>query len=295
VWFPDSAYKTAQAIKDFSQEELPLIIFANWRGFSGGMKDMYEQVLKFGSYIVDHLREYQQPILVYIPPYGELRGGAWVVIDPTINQYHMEMYADTEARGGILEPEGVVEIKFRMKDLVKVMHRLEPELSELKVHHAAAVDKPEVRAAIEKKITEKEQFLRPIYQQIAVQFADLHDTPERMLEKGVIQEIVPWRTARTTLYWRLRRLLMENTVLQKILSIRPVLGHGPAEAMLRRWFMEDKGAMADWGENKTVVEWLSETTIIEENLKSILRDAAVDQVKKFLEGIPDLLSDPRLK
>jgi acetyl-CoA carboxylase/biotin carboxylase 1 len=38
VWFPDSAYKTAQAIKDFSHEDLPLIIFANWRGFSGGMK-----------------------------------------------------------------------------------------------------------------------------------------------------------------------------------------------------------------------------------------------------------------
>jgi len=38
VWFPDSAYKTAQAIQDFSHEDLPLIIFANWRGFSGGMK-----------------------------------------------------------------------------------------------------------------------------------------------------------------------------------------------------------------------------------------------------------------
>lgn len=38
VWFPDSAYKTAQAIKDFNREELPLMIFANWRGFSGGMK-----------------------------------------------------------------------------------------------------------------------------------------------------------------------------------------------------------------------------------------------------------------
>jgi acetyl-CoA carboxylase/biotin carboxylase 1 len=33
VWFPDSSYKTAQAISDFNKEELPLIIFANWRGF----------------------------------------------------------------------------------------------------------------------------------------------------------------------------------------------------------------------------------------------------------------------
>lgn len=38
MWFPDSAYKTAQVIRDFNQEHLPLMIFANWRGFSGGMK-----------------------------------------------------------------------------------------------------------------------------------------------------------------------------------------------------------------------------------------------------------------
>ena len=38
MWFPDSAYKTAQGIELFNREELPLIIFANWRGFSGGMK-----------------------------------------------------------------------------------------------------------------------------------------------------------------------------------------------------------------------------------------------------------------
>ena len=38
VWFPDSSYKTSQAIQDFNQEQLPLMIFANWRGFSGGMK-----------------------------------------------------------------------------------------------------------------------------------------------------------------------------------------------------------------------------------------------------------------
>lgn len=43
VWFPDSAFKTAQAIKDLNREGLPLIVFANWRGFSGGMKGTQEQ------------------------------------------------------------------------------------------------------------------------------------------------------------------------------------------------------------------------------------------------------------
>ena len=47
VWFPDSAFKTAQAIYDFNREELPLMVLANWRGFSGGMKDMFDQVNPF--------------------------------------------------------------------------------------------------------------------------------------------------------------------------------------------------------------------------------------------------------
>lgn len=60
VWFPDSAYKTATAIKDMNQEGLPLFIIANWRGFSGGQRDMYEEILKFGSMIVEGLVAYKQ-------------------------------------------------------------------------------------------------------------------------------------------------------------------------------------------------------------------------------------------
>jgi acetyl-CoA carboxylase/biotin carboxylase 1 len=45
VWYPNSAHKTAQAIFDFNREQLPLIIFANWRGFSGGQQDMVCQAI----------------------------------------------------------------------------------------------------------------------------------------------------------------------------------------------------------------------------------------------------------
>ncbi|CAG2056581.1 unnamed protein product, partial [Timema podura] len=187
VWFPDSAYKTAQAIQDFGKEDLPLIIFANWRGFSGGMKDMYEQIMKFGAYIVDGLREYNQPIIIYIPPNGELRGGAWAVVDPTINPRHMEMYADPESRGGVLEPEGIVEIKFRTKDLLKVIHRIDPVVISLTEKLNSVNESSETKASLELSIKERESFLLPMYHQVAVHFADLHDTPERMQEKGVIQ------------------------------------------------------------------------------------------------------------
>jgi len=39
---------------------------------------------------------------------------------------------------------------------------------------------------LEAKLKAREEFLLPIYHQVAVQFVDLHDTPGRMQEKGVI-------------------------------------------------------------------------------------------------------------
>eukprot|EP00957_Ditylum_brightwellii_P075071 5704169-Ditylum_brightwellii.AAC.1 len=45
VLFPDSSYKTAQAIRDFNKEGMPCMIFANWRGFSGGSRDMAGEIL----------------------------------------------------------------------------------------------------------------------------------------------------------------------------------------------------------------------------------------------------------
>ncbi|XP_014259658.1 acetyl-CoA carboxylase isoform X2 [Cimex lectularius] len=300
VWFPDSAYKTSQAIKDFGHENLPLMIFANWRGFSGGMKDMYEQVIKFGAYIVDGLREYTQPIIIYIPPNGELRGGAWAVVDPTINPTHMEMYADPDSRGGVLEPEGIVEIKFRMKDLVKVMARLDPELIKFRERLAENVSNEE-KAELEEKIKNREKYLTPMYHQVAVHFADLHDTPERMQEKGVIQDIVPWRNSRSILHWRLRRLLLQNIIKRNMIKMQPSLNDGQAQAMLRRWFIEEKGTTESylWDTNRAVVSWLEyqlsigETgeSIIAKNMKSVQRDAIINQIKNALDESPDVAMD----
>ena len=85
MWFPDSAEKTAHAMEEFNLEGLPLFVLANWRGFSGGQRDLFEGVLQAGSLIVEALRTYRQPVTVYLPPGAELRGGAWVVVDGQIN------------------------------------------------------------------------------------------------------------------------------------------------------------------------------------------------------------------
>ncbi|XP_073735574.1 acetyl-CoA carboxylase 1 isoform X3 [Callorhinus ursinus] len=301
VWFPDSAFKTYQAIKDFNREGLPLMVFANWRGFSGGMKDMYDQVLKFGAYIVDSLRECSQPVLVYIPPQAELRGGSWVVIDPTINPRHMEMYADRESRGSVLEPEGTVEIKFRRKDLVKTMRRVDPVYIRLAERLGTPELSPAERKELENKLKEREEFLIPIYHQVAVQFADLHDTPGRMQEKGVINDILDWRTARTFFYWRLRRLLLEDLVKKKIHNANPELTDGQIQAMLRRWFVEVEGTVKAyvWDNNKDLVEWLEKQlteedgvrSVIEENIKYISRDYVLKQIRSLVQANPEVAMD----
>lgn len=209
VWFPDSSYKTAQAINDFNREGLPLFILANWRGFSGGMKDMYEQVLKFGAYIVDALRQYSQPIMVYLPPFSELRGGAWAVLDASINPRHMEMYADPNARGGVLEPEGVVEIRFRQKDLVKAMQRNDSIMMQYQ-QELSKTTAPEEKKRLTHLIKEREELLSGAYHSVALNFADLHDKPTRMLAKGAINDIVPWQKSRQFFHLRLRRLLFDD-------------------------------------------------------------------------------------
>uniref|UniRef100_A0A8C9FA64 acetyl-CoA carboxylase n=1 Tax=Pavo cristatus TaxID=9049 RepID=A0A8C9FA64_PAVCR len=288
VWFPDSAFKTAQAINDFNREGLPLMVFANWRGFSGGMKDMYDQVLKFGAYIVDGLREYRQPVLIYIPPQAELRGGSWAVIDPTINPRHMEMYADRESRGGILEPEGTVEIKFRRKDLVKTMRRVDPVYMRL----AERLGTPELSAAdrkdLESKLKEREEFLTPIYHQVAMQFADLHDTPGRMQEKGAITVSARvWLRAVTPLPgWG--RPWEEGSV-QVLLpgtagSGHPTLCHHPAYL---------------WDSNKDLVEWLEKQlmeeegvrSVVDENIKYISRDYILKQIRSLVQANPEVAMD----
>ena len=122
-------------------------------------------MVKFGAYIVDGLREYKQPIMVYIPPFAELRGGAWVVIDLIINESYMEMYADPESRGGVLEPEGVVEVKFKLKDLLKTIARMDPVIQGL----WEKLSKPELNSAEKRsleQLNQREKLLAPMYRQV---------------------------------------------------------------------------------------------------------------------------------
>lgn len=92
------------------------------------------------------------------------------------------------------------------------------------------------------QLKERVNSLLHVYHTVAVHYADLHDTPERMLEKGCINEIVTWRESRKWFFWRLKRLILEDRLVKQILTAQGNLQFEEAKSMLNRWFLEDKGA-----------------------------------------------------
>lgn len=269
VWFPESAYKTAQGISDFNQEEIPLLIFANWRGFSGGQRDMFHEILKFGSMIVDALVDFKQPCLVYIPPKGELRGGAWVCVDSRINPDYMEMFADSDSRGGVMEPSGTVEIKFREKALREAATRSDPELQRLAKEDARLASEgvpldDERRQELKEKKNARLNCIMPVFKQVAVHFADLHDTPVRMIKKHAVHDVVNWEKSRQYFYWKLRRQLILFNLRNEAVKHNPKLSLQEAHKLIYKWATESsnsksRGAVdvtaSDMGNSQHFVLW----------------------------------------
>jgi acetyl-CoA carboxylase/biotin carboxylase 1 len=282
VWFPDSASKTAQALKDFNRaENLPVMIFANWRGFSGGTRDMYGEILKFGAQIVDALVEYNHPIFIYIPPNGELRGGAWVVIDPSINPDKMEMYADVESRGGILEPPGIVEVKYRSAHQVEAMHRIDATLVELDAQLAKA-DSAEAKP-LEMAIKARERQLLPLYTSIATTFADLHDRTGRMKAKGAIREAVEWKGSRRYFYWRVRRRVLQDHWVRQLRTADKSLTHAEALGKIKSWLADGD---VDFEADAKVSEWL-EAQDVSEKTELLRVDHIKNQMEKMFMELPE--------
>ncbi|OCF39572.1 acetyl-CoA carboxylase/biotin carboxylase [Kwoniella heveanensis CBS 569] len=241
VWFPDSSRKTATAIEDANREGLPLVIFANFRGFSGGMSDMAQAILKEGAKIVDGLSSYKHPVIVYLVPNGELRGGAWVVLDPSINPEMMTMFVDNESRGGVLEPEGIVEVKYRKPKVQATMARLDAEYAELKKAAENPNATAEEKSAATTKLEAREKHLGPAYQSIALEFADLHDRSGRMKAKA---DCIPcdWENSRRAIYWSLRRKLSEVRIMKKLATANPNLSYADRKELLSQFVPTDLGS-----------------------------------------------------
>ena len=201
---------------------------------------------------------------------GELRGGAWVVVDPTINEARMEMYADEESRGGILEPPGICEVKFRDKDQKAAMHRLDPVLLELD-------QDPEDN---QEDISSREAQLLPMYTQVAHEFADLHDRSGRMLAKGVIRDVVQWENAREYFHARLKRRLKTDELAMEA-------GADAAEVEERLEGVATKAGI-DWSKDVAVTEWLEKNAdTVGVEVSAVGREAAIADAVESLAGLDE--------
>jgi len=229
-----------------------------------------------------------------MPPFGELRGGAWAVLDPTINPDMMEMYASENCKAGVLEPAGAVEIKYRERDLLETIRRVDGSVQALQAELAKAIaakDTPQV-AALCKQISAREEVLLPSYRQAAVLFAALHDTPGRMKAKGAIHDIIPWKRARAFFYWRLKRRLAEEEVRKKILELTGgTASYSQQTTLLMAWLKDfskknppsaSTGSTEDggWQNDQHVLKWLStERVDIRKRLATLRQNAIVEQAK----------------
>ena len=303
VWYPDSAYKTAQAIEDINQEGLPLFIIANWRGFSGGARDMFQEILKFGSYIVDQLVDFHQPVFVYIPPMAEMRGGAFVVVDSHINPEVMEMYAAPEARAGVLEPAGVVTIKFRGNDKKETMIRTDAKLQQIQMELADLSLAKDRKNELLAQQAARERELETAYQQVAETFADLHDKAERMQAVGVIRKVVPLETARKFFYWRLRRRMIELKICKEIVKStkKPM---EEAKSLLGEWFQQSNqhrfNQESQWENDEVAFHWMEreQADSIFLRINNLKRNRVKEDIVRLgkenpytvAEGVLDLLS-----
>merc|ERR1712151_1195678 len=121
------------------------------------------------------------------------------------------------------------------------MHRLDDTLMNLD-RKLKILNRNKKRNEVQREIAKREAFLLPVYEQIAVKFCELHDTPGRMKAVGAIRKELEWSMSRIFFYWRLRRKLAEFDLRKKVIEagnvgkslqkVTPI----EASALIKQWF-----------------------------------------------------------
>jgi len=205
----------------------------------------------------------------------------------------MEMYASSgTSRGGVLEANGAASVKYRAKDIIVTMHGLDAKLQALDAQLDDRMDDSQ-RLNVENAIKSREKALFPVYEQIAVQFCDLHDTPGRMKAVGVIEKEVVWKESRSFFYWRLRRKLAEFDLRKKMQNAVLVgrasgkLHSMEASAMMEKWFLETTGFTSDkWNDDKMMLSWMAQShEDLERKVTDLAKESVVQEVYNVLTNV----------
>jgi acetyl-CoA carboxylase/biotin carboxylase 1 len=199
----------------------------------------------------------------------------------------MEMYADKEARGGILEPPGICEVKFRVQDQIAAMHRLDSTLVDLDAQ-LAAVSESDVDSAetIQASIKAREESLLPFYLQVAHEFADLHDRSGRMKAKGVIRDALEWKDSRNYFFWRVNRRLNEDSIIRELQKVDDSISVDSGRCLIK-----DLAGDA-YNDDSTFVSWKEAN---EEKIKSLISTKKHEGLKKSVTSLLGNLTEEEKK
>ena len=215
------------------------------------------------------------------------------------------MYADEDARGGVLEPEGIVGIKYRREKQLDTMARLDPEYGQLRAKLADKTLSHDAQSDIKVKMTQREKLLAPVYLQIALQFADLHDRAGRMEAKHTIRMPLQWKNARRFFYWRLRRRLSEEVLIKRIVSastseksnVTSAANKDTNLAMLKAWtglldkeFDRDDRKVAEWYESHRKEIYTKIDAYKAESVSRKVAELMMGNKEGGLKGVREVLS-----
>ncbi|CAN0182224.1 unnamed protein product, partial [Hapterophycus canaliculatus] len=119
--------------------------------------------------------------------------------------------------------------------------------------------------ALKKQIAAREHALLPMYLQVAHEFADLHDRSGRMKAKGVVRDILEWKTSREYFYWRVKRRLAENGVRKMFEAADASMSHDDITKLMQ-------ALCPDWENDKAVLSWVeADQSSLKEYLSGLRR------------------------
>ena len=163
------------------------------------------------------------------------------------------------------------------------MARLDPEYGSLRKQIADPSLTKEQVAQIKARITAREQLLLPVYMQVSLQFADLHDRAGRMKAKNVIRQELQWRESRRFFYWRVRRRVNEEYILKRISTTNknPLATRHRNLETLAAWTGIPAFATAD----RDVAMWYEENRkTVHEKVEALKTDGVAFDVASLLRG-----------
>jgi acetyl-CoA carboxylase/biotin carboxylase 1 len=192
------------------------------------------------------------------------------------------MFADVEARGGILEPPAAAEVLFKKdKHTFEMMHRCDDVLRELDARRAKGED-------VAKEIKQREKLLLPVYQQIAWEYCDLHDKAPRMKSLGAIREGLRWAESREYLHWRIRRRMQENSVARQLMGAVRGLSYMGAMEVVASLCSEAAQAAGAGAEDRAVAMWIEEhPNEVQARIEEERQRATEEEIYRLISALPE--------